>query len=56
MTANTIVWAPEVRLGPVVVGSPLGGRDADLALEEREHVDLLTTEYDRWKAGKPGLL
>lgn len=28
----------------------------ELAAEEREHVDLLTTEYDRWKAGKPGLL
>jgi rubrerythrin len=28
----------------------------ELAAEEREHVALLTTEYDRWKAGKPGLL
>jgi rubrerythrin len=28
----------------------------ELAAEEREHVDLLTTEYNRFKAGKPGLL
>ncbi len=28
----------------------------ELAAEEREHVDLLTTEYERWKQGKPGLL
>ena len=28
----------------------------ELAAEEREHVDLLTTEYERWKTGKPGLL
>ena len=28
----------------------------ELAAEEREHVDLLTTEYARFKAGKPGLL
>jgi hypothetical protein len=28
----------------------------ELAAEEREHVALLTTEYDRWKVGKPGLL
>lgn len=28
----------------------------ELAAEEREHVALLTTEYDRWKIGKPGLL
>ncbi len=28
----------------------------ELAAEEREHVALLATEYDRWKAGKPGLL
>jgi homotetrameric NADPH-dependent glutamate synthase len=28
----------------------------ELAAEEREHVDLLTTELERWKAGKPGLL
>ena len=28
----------------------------ELAAEEREHVALLKTEYDRWKMGKPGLL
>jgi homotetrameric NADPH-dependent glutamate synthase len=28
----------------------------ELAAEEREHVDLLTTEYERWKLGKPGML
>lgn len=28
----------------------------ELAAEEREHADLLATEYDRWTAGKPGLL
>jgi rubrerythrin len=28
----------------------------ELAAEEREHVDTLTTEYERWTAGKPGLL
>jgi glutamate synthase (NADPH) small chain len=28
----------------------------ELAAEEREHVALLTTEYERWKLGKPGLL
>jgi rubrerythrin len=28
----------------------------ELAAEEQEHVALLTTEYERWKLGKPGLL
>ena len=28
----------------------------ELAAEEREHVAVLTTEYERWKKGKPGLL
>jgi rubrerythrin len=28
----------------------------ELAAEEREHVALLTTELERWKAGKPGLM
>lgn len=27
----------------------------ELAAEEREHADLLSTEYERWRAGKPGL-
>jgi hypothetical protein len=28
----------------------------ELAAEEREHVELLTTEYRQWEAGKRGLL
>ena len=28
----------------------------ELAAEEQEHVDLLTTELERFKAGKGGLL
>ncbi len=28
----------------------------ELAAEEREHVALLTTEFNRYKQGKPGLL
>jgi homotetrameric NADPH-dependent glutamate synthase len=28
----------------------------ELAAEEREHVDLLTTEFNRWKQGKPGMM
>ncbi len=28
----------------------------ELAAEEREHVDLLMTELERWKKGKPGVL
>jgi rubrerythrin len=28
----------------------------ELAAEESEHVALLATEYERWQAGKPGLL
>ena len=28
----------------------------ELAAEEREHVDILATEFKRYQAGKPGLL
>ncbi len=28
----------------------------ELAAEEREHVEMLTTEFRRWQAGKPGIL
>ena len=28
----------------------------ELAAEEREHVAVLSTEYERWRDGKPGLL
>jgi homotetrameric NADPH-dependent glutamate synthase len=37
-------------------GSPERELYKELAAEEREHVDLLTTEYERWKQGKPGML
>jgi len=37
-------------------GSPEKQLYQELAAEEREHVDLLTTEYERWKQGKPGML
>jgi rubrerythrin len=37
-------------------GSPERQLYKELAAEEREHVDLLTTEYERWKQGKPGML
>lgn len=40
--------------------SPAGSVEGDLykelGAEEREHVALLSTEYERWKAGKAGLL
>jgi len=28
----------------------------ELAAEEREHVEMLGTEYRRWQAGKAGML
>jgi homotetrameric NADPH-dependent glutamate synthase len=37
-------------------GSPEKQLYKELAAEEREHVDLLTTEYERWTKGKPGLM
>jgi rubrerythrin len=37
-------------------GSPEKQLYKELAAEEREHVDLLTTELARWQAGKPGLM
>jgi glutamate synthase (NADPH/NADH) small chain len=40
----------------VVSGSVEEELYKELAAEEREHVAILTTEYDRWKIGKPGLL
>jgi rubrerythrin len=40
--------------------APAGSVERDLykelAAEEREHVALLSTEYERWKAGKAGIL
>lgn len=37
-------------------GSPEQQMYKELAAEEREHADLLSTELERWQAGKPGLL
>ena len=37
-------------------GSPEKQLYQELAAEEQEHVDLLTTELARWLAGKPGLM
>jgi homotetrameric NADPH-dependent glutamate synthase len=37
-------------------GSPEKQLYKELAAEEREHVALLTTEFERWKAGKPGMM
>jgi glutamate synthase (NADPH) small chain len=44
------------RVDTCTEGSPERQLYRELAAEEREHVDLLVTEYERWKAGKPGLL
>lgn len=37
-------------------GSPERELYLELAAEEREHVEILTTEFRRWQDGKPGLL
>jgi rubrerythrin len=46
----------EDRVGQTPAGSVEQQLYKELAAEEREHVDLLTTEFERWKAGKPGIL
>ncbi len=46
----------EERTGATKEGSVERQLYKELAAEEREHVALLTTEYERWKLGKPGLL
>ena len=46
----------EERVSKTAEGSVERELYKELAAEEREHVDLLTTELERWKAGKPGLL
>ena len=46
----------EERFGQTPAGSVERQLYRELAAEEREHVDLLTTEFERWKIGKPGLL
>jgi homotetrameric NADPH-dependent glutamate synthase len=44
------------RSGKVPAGSVEQQLYKELAAEEQEHVALLTTEFERWKQGKPGLL
>ncbi len=44
------------RSGKVAAGSVEHQLYKELAAEEQEHVALLTTEFERWKQGKPGLL
>ncbi|HET7824587.1 MAG TPA: FAD-dependent oxidoreductase, partial [Anaeromyxobacter sp.] len=46
----------EERVSKTPAGSVERQLYKELAAEEREHVDLLTTEFERWKQGKPGLL
>jgi rubrerythrin len=40
----------------VAEGTPEKQLYKELAAEEREHVDILTTELARWQAGKPGMI
>ena len=42
--------------GRCAAGSPEQQLYQELAAEEREHVQLLATELQRWREGKPGLL
>jgi ferritin-like protein len=44
------------RVAACAEGSPEKQLYKELAAEEREHVDTLTTEFNRWKQGKPGIL
>ncbi len=44
------------RMGATPEGSPERKLYQELAAEEQEHVALLTTEHERWKAGRRGLL
>jgi ferritin-like protein len=37
-------------------GTPEKQLYRELAAEEKEHVDVLTTELNRWKVGKPGMM
>lgn len=43
------------RSGNAALGSAEQQLYRELAAEEREHADMLATEYERWRAGKPGL-
>jgi rubrerythrin len=44
------------RMGSTPEGSPERKLYQELAAEEQEHVALLTTEHERWRAGRRGLL
>jgi hypothetical protein len=44
------------RAGSAPPGSAEQRLYLELGAEERDHADLLTTEYERWRARKPGLL
>jgi acyl-coenzyme A synthetase/AMP-(fatty) acid ligase/rubrerythrin len=44
-----------VRAAAAVAGSPEQRLYIELGAEERDHANLLTTEYERWQARKPGL-
>jgi rubrerythrin len=46
----------EERVAKTPAGSVEQQLYKELAAEEREHVALLTTEFERWKLGKPGIL
>lgn len=46
--SDCAAWAPD--------GSAEERLYRELAAEEREHAELLATEYERWRADKPGLL
>ena len=46
--SDCAAWAPE--------GSAEQRLYRELAAEEREHAQMLSTEYARWQVGKPGLL
>ena len=46
----------ESRVGDTSEGSAEQQLYKELAAEEREHVELISTEYERWKEGKEGLL
>ena len=43
------------RAGAAATGSPEQRLFIELGAEEREHASLLATEYQRWRARKPGL-
>jgi homotetrameric NADPH-dependent glutamate synthase len=43
-------------VGTTALGSVERKLYEELCAEEREHVAVLTTEYERWQLGKPGLL